>query len=101
MTLFSVDMIFESTDYTDFAGKRNPLGGFREVWFSTRSVGVNLAVAFKPREAIATSHLVALATIERHPLLPSFLIGPRNKAGLLFGVLREIGFRLLSGVGAF
>lgn len=33
--------------------------------------------------------------------LPSFLIGPREKAGLRFGVLREIGLRLLGGVGAF
>jgi hypothetical protein len=100
MTLFSVDMIFESTDYTDFAGKRNQLGGFRAVWYPTRSVDMNLAVAFKPRRS-APKTLRRVATIERQSSLPSFLIRPRKKAGLRFGVLRKIGFRLLSRVGAF
>ena len=36
-----------------------------------------------------------------HRRLPSFLIGPREIAGLRFGVLRKIRFRLLGGVGAF
>jgi hypothetical protein len=42
-----VDMIFEPTDYTDFAAKE--IGGLRKVWNPTRSVDRNLAVAFKPR----------------------------------------------------
>jgi hypothetical protein len=47
-------MIFGATDYTDFAWKEINWDVFREVGFSTRSVGVTLAVAFKPRTAIGS-----------------------------------------------
>src|SRR5687768_9733669 len=43
-------MIFESTDYTDFAAKEIHWEDSERFGFSTRSVGVTLAVAFNPRK---------------------------------------------------